>query len=1489
MYKVRYIERVGTPGRMLSVESDDELKTLTKGCKLYKNGVEIQSPEDGCTIIRVPKGGGDAASKADLDTMQRGQDNFSKVNDAKTANSVRGSKNQFRDGRIPIVLGEHRLTPDLVGKPYTTYGKSGNSGEKDNEQYLHQLFCLGYNNVKIIDNSEKIGDMPISENPNISMEQGTKHYNRLVSELSVGEKIEEDPVFRITPENTTQITVGISFPSGLRKYNNENGAEDYNGEAHKVTFHITLEKAKPKNNPSDEQKYVFCKTEEKLIQANSDCVRKDYLFQNLESGTYRVIISRSANSKSGSFTYQDRAYWDFLQSDLTLTGSSDGEVGTTVTQPIAPGIKDKLTIISLKTRATDALNGTIEEFNVMAQSTCPDYEQPSSGSSKTGSSLWKPKATRNPASILLYILRDPQINRNPVEDSEIEWEDFVEYWKWCNRNKFYFDAVFTDEYTVLEIANMITQASMASLTRYNGKYGIALDNNSGAKVDFHLTPKNTMGSTQMSKPFAGNIKNLKCKFVDSQSGYSENEALISVTPEGTITYEKEQPGDTLEATFTGITDANQLRRVGRFELLKATRRVVTYSVQQDWEYLTAYPGAVGYLANDMLLYGIQSGRIRSVQYNSEGNISSVVLDESVRFDPGTRYSLVIRHNDESLGVKTYKITSEEPQTNIVIFQEPVESLEEGDLYTFSEHGKEALQVLCTSVAPSGDHSATLELVEYRPEIYTIDDQLPPWNSFITIPNGQSNPGWEKEVPPYIPPAKPGEPAKDIRLTSSEVSIHSSGRGVLIGDNITLQCKLFNMDHKPLGEILPEEEGSEERVEERNTDEETPLYTTITWDGNGLSLTDTEDPLVKIIDLRSEGAFEYIRQKGNVVVEITFTNTDGKTYRDSLTLPIIYDGQNGEYLGTFNYLPESTLAGEPLLEGDWFLVQETFFIASDSENQKCYRIGDVYEYRGVGVWSECQNSSKISQTLNDMAYLQPNEDDMKMEDGKLLLQRLATNQAFINALTAQTITIPSHGSIQSEGFEEEGKGFRLDGDGTLTAVNGEFRGRLASGYMTSSNAMVAIQEEFGLVHPVPSENNKYPNNMQLTYDEKHKDTTAVEGRVIIKKMMVNSSTEPHYTVGERVSSSAYRYSAIVFYDKGDWTDGWRYLVCESFSISGMVNLSSGKGVSVENTIDNSGIGGGEAYTNHILDVLSHRDAGNSLDPSYTLPYRCKHKHPQEYFKDWYMPNKEELIELGKFMNVPMNYIATSDYMTDSEGVTTTLILQRDYNGFVRVSKVDVNSPQLRSSNTLRIRKIKQDEEKEVRLYQNAFIYQEKEEGSWKTKIDKTPITSGVPYSLGNGLSCKFLHNDTNQEEDSWEFGLRSLNGLSISSGKNPYFSANDGMVSVHGKFNVKNPNGTNCLAANDGVVAVSTLHVTQGHDGHGDNLELLIDSNQIESRHDATGAPSRLHLQYNGGELHIGASGRAGKVTIYGDLEVKGKMTTLENKAKVSKIYGAVAN
>ena len=135
--------------------------------------------------------------------------------------------------------------------------------------------------------------------------------------------------------------------------------------------------------------------------------------------------------------------------------------------------------------------------------------------------------------------------------------------------------------------------------------------------------------------------------------------------------------------------------------------------------------------------------------------------------------------------------------------------------------------------------------------------------------------------------------------------------------------------------------------------------------------------------------------------------------------------------------------------------------------------------------------------------------------------------------------------------------------------------------------------------------------------------------------------------------------IVFYDKGSYSDGWRYLEAAlSDQISGI-----GWGGSQLEDETGTAIGSGKSNTEKIVTELGK---GN-----YAAWFCYDHEHGG--YDDWFLPSKDELNELYKQKDT-VGRFASYNYWSSSDSSTTAWLQSfttgnqffddKDYVGFVR---------------------------------------------------------------------------------------------------------------------------------------------------------------------------------------------------------------------------------
>ena len=130
--------------------------------------------------------------------------------------AISGGSNALRPwGPVPMVLGRHRVFPPYAAQPYT---------ELDgDDQFWRAMFLIGYGPVDL--EELKIGETPIEDFPDVEVEIREGHPSDPPRALFTDDVFEEGLSIelteagswqqRTTPQEVDEISVDVTFPSGL--------------------------------------------------------------------------------------------------------------------------------------------------------------------------------------------------------------------------------------------------------------------------------------------------------------------------------------------------------------------------------------------------------------------------------------------------------------------------------------------------------------------------------------------------------------------------------------------------------------------------------------------------------------------------------------------------------------------------------------------------------------------------------------------------------------------------------------------------------------------------------------------------------------------------------------------------------------------------------------------------------------------------------------------------------------------------------------------------------------------------------------------------------------------------------------------------------------------------------------------------------------------------------------------------------------------------
>ena len=657
--------------------------------------------------------------------------------------SIRGSGNKSNPwGTVPVILGRHLIYPNLAAASYTSI--SGNN------QYLHQLFCVGYNDIDIESDSFKIGDtklVELSETKNLSsilagtdsivhMEvitdgSASTIYPVVCKELNVNRIIKKflddgssGAAVNSTPDKTTMITVDIVFQNGLGEYNSEGDIESRSIEL--------IAEYKLTTDPDTAYLPLGYWNGISNVISGSELETKRYQITKIvASGQYDIRLKRTTADAEDSNTI-DEVYWTSLKS-------------FTDDRPVRQTVQEKLCVIALKVKATDILNGTIDQFNLVAQTSIKRY----SGSG-SGPSSWTKALTSNPAAMFLYIMQG-QCNSDPIDSSCIDFQALEDWYEWCEENDYTCNAVVSESITITQLLTQIGLTARAEFSKKNGLFTVIQDRVRISPIQL-FSPRNTKNFSS-TKTFADIPHVLEMQYVSEDAGWADDQRLVYDETGGY----GDGTGETIAATkkqtanLWGVTSANQAYKIGRYMFACTYLRPETYTFDCDFEYLLCTKGARALLAHDVPLMGLYWGRIKSriLDHADENFVTGFILDEIISMETGNSYSIKIRMSTGD--IITRDIVFAEGESDRVILQLPFDisySPDSSDHFAFGITGQETVDIIITNIEPMEDLTAKITAVDYSPAIFNVDDPdfvIPPYDPKITV-GGTVDDGLTKITP-----------------------------------------------------------------------------------------------------------------------------------------------------------------------------------------------------------------------------------------------------------------------------------------------------------------------------------------------------------------------------------------------------------------------------------------------------------------------------------------------------------------------------------------------------------------------------------------------------------------------------------------------------------------------------------------------------------------------------------------------------------------------
>ncbi|WMW64387.1 hypothetical protein [Nitratidesulfovibrio liaohensis] len=642
-------------------------------------------------------------------------------------------------GVVPIVLGNVRWAPRLAAYPYSAL-------EGDTKHHYY-LFSVGMGRVLCED--AKVGDTLLSEfsDYDLRIHEGWQGeplelFPSAVREDSPGIALKKSlgRQTRTTRRNTRRIGIEVAFQQLARV--DDKGKR----QAYTVNFDIH---------------YRLTGTESWTYQSTLSVTAASYaLVQrgvtwDVPAGQYDVGITRTTGDTDNS-QIMDDSTWSVLRS-------------ITDEPPVIAGNRPE-TLIELRIKASDQLNGTIDEFNVMATSRAPCWN----------GTAWVEQPTRNVAALGMLLLTGDVAARKLGMD-KVDADAWADFYQRCEDRDFTYDGVLTTRSTTREKLHNLLAAGRGSVQLLTDGRTSVVWEHPEKPVRMLLGPRNSWGFEGNKEFLTRRVHGLRVKFLNRDKDFQEDE--IVVYADG---YDYDNATEVVDAEFDGLTTVATVHKAARFRLGQITLRPELFSLYTNSQWLTAQRGDWVRCTHDVTMWGIRQARVRGLiaEYLNEGEpvtdvftslplpdgamLLGVRMDEEVLMEDGKPYGLQAWDgvNDRHFSLATVPGYSHDVLFAITGGIAPSTGPGLGDVVAFGLSTRETAVLQIVQVTPAEDGTAQLVLEDAAPELETVDSgPIPDYDSRITIPTR-----WAK--------GKPAQPVVQA-IRSDETVLSSLSDGSLL--------------------------------------------------------------------------------------------------------------------------------------------------------------------------------------------------------------------------------------------------------------------------------------------------------------------------------------------------------------------------------------------------------------------------------------------------------------------------------------------------------------------------------------------------------------------------------------------------------------------------------------------------------------------------------------------------------------------------------------
>ncbi len=475
---------------------------------------------------------------------------------------------------MPLVLGRHRIFPDLAAAEYTEF--------RGGEQYLFQAFHFGLGDIDIEDIASGSTELSSYEEATVQRAGADGRLTLVAGNVDTvsGADLEDTGwIERMTGANTSRI--GIDLVAQLFSI-------DDAGETGAAEVTIQVRWSKPG---------TAAQTRTVTLENDDQAPYRRTLSYNIGSGTWTVRVRRTSE-KSDSARTRDDVTWAALRSyqpdEADYTGQNR---------------------MAVRIRASGQLQGRLDRVSAIVHQKVPVWQ----GAAWTASR----SRSRNPAAIFRFFALGVPVNGRiragaGIAANRIDHAGIGAWHEWCEAHDLTCDFLVTGRMTREQVLNQVAQCGRAAKSWHTGKLGVVYDDEDRLP-SAHVTPGNIVaGSFRINYASEPPADEIVVNYIEPDLDWQVN-SVRRTRPGLTGT-----PSSSVTVTARGVTERSQAAEECNLQAARQEYHRRRMSWEMGREARNLPKGTVAWLT-----HGLVSGGVTGRFVSGDGNRATLDREVSI--------------------------------------------------------------------------------------------------------------------------------------------------------------------------------------------------------------------------------------------------------------------------------------------------------------------------------------------------------------------------------------------------------------------------------------------------------------------------------------------------------------------------------------------------------------------------------------------------------------------------------------------------------------------------------------------------------------------------------------------------------------------------------------------------------------------------------------------------------------------------------------------